>query len=63
MGYIKERDLSDGSKRFYAEVQLKDGGPIQLFPTIYQPDCDLQPFQEVQERWGRAKDQYLQKTD
>jgi len=27
MGYIRERDLSDGSKRFYAEVQLKGGGP------------------------------------
>ena len=23
MGYIKEKDLSNGSKRFYAEVQLK----------------------------------------
>ncbi|MEI8124533.1 MAG: site-specific integrase [Parachlamydiaceae bacterium] len=27
MGHIRERDLSDGSKRFYAEVQLKGGGP------------------------------------
>lgn len=27
MGYIRERDLSDGSKRFYAEVQLKGAGP------------------------------------
>ncbi len=27
MGHIRERDLSDGSKRFYAEAQLKGGGP------------------------------------
>ena len=27
MGYIRERSLTDGSKRFYAEVQLKGGGP------------------------------------
>jgi len=27
MGHIRERDLSDGSKRFYAEVELKGAGP------------------------------------
>lgn len=27
MGYIRERSLSDGSKRFYAEVELKGAGP------------------------------------
>ena len=27
MGYIRGRSLSDGSKRFYAEVELKGAGP------------------------------------
>lgn len=27
MGYIRERSLSDGRKRFYAEVELKGAGP------------------------------------
>jgi len=27
MDYIRERNLSDGSKRFYAEVELKGAGP------------------------------------